>query len=87
MATKYGGSKSSGKAMGGKTNLSSISTNDFFGHCLVTSITFNNEDSETFIFGCDSGLLYKGSLSSESSVQSRKRNFNQSNSQQTDLSP
>jgi hypothetical protein len=39
---------------------------------LVTSITFNNEDTETFIFGCDSGLLYKGSLNSVSSVQSRK---------------
>ncbi|CAF4198446.1 unnamed protein product [Rotaria sordida] len=43
----------------------------------VTSITFNNEDSETFIFGCDSGFLYKGSLNSASSVQSRKfREFN-----------
>ncbi|CAF2352982.1 unnamed protein product [Rotaria sp. Silwood2] len=38
----------------------------------VTSVTFNNEDSETFIFGCDSGLLYKGSLNSVSSVQSRE---------------
>ncbi|CAF1530512.1 unnamed protein product, partial [Rotaria sordida] len=37
-----------------------------------TSITFNNEDSETFIFGCDSGFLYKGSLNSASSVQSRE---------------
>ncbi|CAF3800577.1 unnamed protein product [Rotaria magnacalcarata] len=38
----------------------------------VTSVTFNNEDSETFIFGCDSGFLYKGSLNSVSSVQSRE---------------
>ncbi|UJR27315.1 hypothetical protein I4U23_008608 [Adineta vaga] len=38
----------------------------------VISITFNNEDSETFMFGCDSGHLYKGSLNSVTAVQSRE---------------
>ncbi|CAF0871139.1 unnamed protein product [Adineta ricciae] len=38
----------------------------------VISITFNLEDSETFVFGCDSGQLYKGSLNSVTAVQSRE---------------
>lgn len=38
----------------------------------MISITFSNEDAETFMFGCDSGQLYKGSLGSVASVQSRK---------------
>ncbi|CAF1418009.1 unnamed protein product [Adineta steineri] len=52
------------------TKISSKSSGKPMG---VTSVSFNNEDAETFVFGCDSGHLYKGSLNSVSTVQSREQ--------------
>jgi hypothetical protein len=61
--------------MGGMKYLIIIYKKTNFWIYLVTSVSFHNEDSETFIFGCDSGHLYKGSLNSLSSVESRKINY------------
>ena len=73
VATKFGGGKASGKAMGGNNGLVFSS---FISHAslfrLVNYVAFNNEDTETFVLGCDSGLIYKGSLNSAASVESRE---------------
>ena len=40
----------------------------FFKFCEVSSIALNNQDKDVFLVGCDSGGLFKCSLSSQKKI-------------------